>query len=115
MEHYRYISLIFLIYTHRAPKDFQRLYSSLHAQWWPTCWDPVDHSTPGSSVHGNSQPRILEWVAISSSRRSSQPRNRTMSLAVPASADKFFTSEPVGKPTDYINIHLFRHDPFLTI
>ena len=32
-------------------------------------------SPPGSSVHGISQARILEWVAISSSRGSSQPRD----------------------------------------
>ena len=35
------------------------------------------HSPPGSSVHGVSQARILKWVAISSSRGSFQPRNRT--------------------------------------
>ena len=34
-------------------------------------------SLPSSSVHGISQARILEWVAISYSRKSSQPRNRT--------------------------------------
>ena len=39
-----------------------------------TLWDPMDYSTPGSSVHGISQARILEWVAISFSRGSSQPR-----------------------------------------
>jgi len=39
--------------------------------------NPMDCSLPGSSVHGISQARILEWVAISSSRRSSQPRDRT--------------------------------------
>ena len=39
--------------------------------------DPMDYSPPGSSVHGISQPRILEWVAICYSRRSSWPRNRT--------------------------------------
>ena len=38
---------------------------------------PMDYSPPGSSVHGISQARILEWVAISFSRRSSQPRDRT--------------------------------------
>ena len=38
---------------------------------------PKDWSPPGSSVHGIFQARILEWVAISSSRRSSQPRDRT--------------------------------------
>ena len=42
-----------------------------------TLWDPVDYSPWGSSVHGISQARILEWVAISSSRGSSWPRNGT--------------------------------------
>ena len=37
----------------------------------------MDWSPPGSSVHGIFQARILEWVAISSCRRSSQPRDRT--------------------------------------
>ena len=37
--------------------------------------DPGDCSLPGSSVHGISQSRILEWVAISYSRGSSRPRN----------------------------------------
>ena len=39
--------------------------------------DPVDCSLPGSSVLGISQARILEWVAISFSRGSSQPRDGT--------------------------------------
>ena len=39
--------------------------------------NPMDYSPPGSSVHGISQVRILGWVAISSSRASSQPRDRT--------------------------------------
>ena len=38
---------------------------------------PMDYSPPGSSVHGISQARILEWVSISFSRGSSQPRDRT--------------------------------------
>ena len=42
-----------------------------------TLYDPVDYSPPGSSIHGISQARILEWVAISSSNGSSQPRNQT--------------------------------------
>jgi len=36
--------------------------------------DPINCSLPGSSVHGISQARILEWVALSFSRGSSQPR-----------------------------------------
>ena len=43
----------------------------------PTLCDPMDCSLPGSSVHGILQARMLEWVAISFSRRSSQPRDRT--------------------------------------
>ena len=36
------------------------------------------HSPPGSSVHGILQARVLEWVAISSSRGSSRPRDWTL-------------------------------------
>ena len=43
-------------------------------QLCPTVWDPMDCSLPGSSVHGIFQARVLEWVAISFSRGSSQPR-----------------------------------------
>ena len=37
----------------------------------------MDYSPPGSSVHGIFQARILEWVAVSSSRGSSRPRDQT--------------------------------------
>ena len=40
-------------------------------------WDPTNCSLPGSSLHGILQARILEWVAISSSRGSSWPRDQT--------------------------------------
>ena len=43
-------------------------------------YDPMDCSLPGSSIHGILQARILEWVAISFSRESSQPKNRTLGL-----------------------------------
>ena len=42
-----------------------------------TLCDPMDCSPPGSSVHGIFQASILEWIAISSSRGSSQPRAHT--------------------------------------
>ena len=41
-----------------------------------TLCDPMDCSPPGSSVHGILQARILDWVVISSSRGSSQPRDQ---------------------------------------
>ena len=47
------------------------------AQSCLTLCDPVDCSLPGSSVNGILQARILEWVAISFSRGSSHPRDRT--------------------------------------
>ena len=42
-----------------------------------TLFDPMDCSLPGSFVHRIFQARILEWVAISSSRGSSQPGYQT--------------------------------------
>ena len=63
----------------------------------PTFCDPVDCSLPDSCVHRISQARILEQVAVSSSRGSSPPRDRTES---PESAIKFFTDEPPGKQAE---------------
>ena len=47
------------------------------AQLCLTLWDPIDCSLLGSSVHGIFQAIVLEWIAISFSRGSSQPRART--------------------------------------
>ena len=43
----------------------------------PTLFNPMDCCPPGSSVHRILQARILEWVAMPSSSRSSRPRDRT--------------------------------------
>ena len=43
----------------------------------PTLCDPMDCSPPGSSVPGVLQARILEWVAMPSSRGSSRPHDQT--------------------------------------
>ena len=61
----------------------------LVAQSCPTLCDPMDCSPPGSSVHEIFQARILEWVAISFSRGSSQPRDWTW---VSCTAGRFFTN-----------------------
>ena len=45
------------------------------AQSCLTLCDPMDCSLPGSSIRGIFQARILEWVAVSFSRRSSRPRD----------------------------------------
>ena len=49
----------------------------VRAQSCATLCNPMDCSPPGSSVHGIAQERILEWIAISSSSRSSQSRDQT--------------------------------------
>ena len=46
-------------------------------QWCLTLCHPMDHSLPGFSVHGILQARILEWVAMPSSRGSSRSRVQT--------------------------------------
>ena len=55
----------------------------------------MDCSLPGSSVHGILQARILEWVAISFSRGSSQTSNQTQVSCL--QADSLLT-ELQGKP-----------------
>ena len=57
-----------------------------------------DCSLPGSTAHGISQARIVEWIAIAFSRGSSGPRVKPMS---PALAVEFFTTEPSRKPPIY--------------
>ena len=71
------------------------LCACLHAkslQLYPTLCYPVDCSPPGSSVHGILQARILEWVAMPSSRRCPNPGIKPASLMSPALADRFFTT-----------------------
>ena len=53
------------------------------AQSCPTLCDPVGGSLPGSSLHGILQARVLEWVAISFSRGSSQLRDWTRVSCIP--------------------------------
>ena len=56
-------------------------------------WYPIVCSLPGSSIHGLFQARILEWVAISSPRGSSQPRDETQVSRI---AGRFYTVWPTS-------------------
>ena len=58
----------------------------------------MDGSQPGSPVRGISQANELEWVAISFSSGSSQPRDQTHVSFISCSAGGFFITEPPGKP-----------------
>ena len=64
----------------------------------PTLWDSVDCSPPGSSAHGILQARMLEWVAMPSSRASSWPRDWTRVSCGSCIAGGFSTAEAPGKP-----------------
>ena len=72
-------------------------------QLFPILCDPMDGSSPGSSVHGISQARILEWFAISLSRGSSNPGTEHRSPALQADS---LPAKLQGKPkhfTVYVN------------
>ena len=58
------------------------------SQSCPTLCHPMDCSPPGSSVHGIFQAIVLEWIAISFSRGSSQPRDWTRVSCI---VDRCFT------------------------
>ena len=57
--------------------------------------DSMECNPSGSSVYGILHIRILEWVAVPSSRGSSRPRDQTCSFCI---AGEFFTAGPLGKP-----------------
>ena len=54
-------------------------------------WDSMVCSPPGFSVHGVFQVRILEWIAISFSRGSSQPRNWTQVSCIAGRFSTYWT------------------------
>ena len=68
------------------------------AQSLQSCPTLQPQGLPGSSVHGILQARILERVAMPSSRGSAWPRDRTCISCI---AGRFFTAELLGMPTIY--------------
>ena len=58
----------------------------------------TDYSLPGSSVHGISQAKLLEWVAVFSLGDLPNPGIKPASLVSPALAGGFFTTAPPVKP-----------------
>ena len=85
----------------------------MRAQSCPTLCDSMDCITPGSSVHGIFQARILEWVAISSSRGSSQPTDRTRVSCVSCIAANLLPTGSLGKPP-VCYLHYCRKKPRAT-
>jgi len=92
-------------FANKSPYNQSYGFSCSYVQMWekwsevtqscPTLCDPMDCSLLDSSVHAVFQARVLEWVAISFSKGSSQPRDWTWS---PALQEDALPSEPPGKP-----------------
>ena len=70
---------------------------------WSPLFDPTGYISPGSSVHGISQTRILEWVATSFSRGSSRPRDWTQVSCI---AGRFFIHWATWKALIWQNMGL---------
>ena len=92
----------------RRNEEYLSAISCVHAQSCLTLCDPMDCSPPGSSVHGIFLARILEWVAMSSSKESSRPRDQTCVSWDSCTAGRFFTAEPPGKPTVVLILGKYR-------
>ena len=92
-------------YTHFTDEETEALSSVIcpERHGFCACWnvwlcDPIDYSPPGSSIHRILQVRILQWVAMPSSRGSSQHRDQTqVSLIV----DRFSTIWATRKAQEY--------------
>ena len=109
---YMYIKYI---YTYIFISIYLSIYIYIYIYTWhpqscPTLCHPMDCSLPGSSVHGISQARILECVAISSSRDRTWPRDWTHIYCISCIAGGFFTLEPAGKLKYYTSLSIYLYN-----
>ena len=82
------VTLLHTLYTHLHIKNACMGACAVTQSCLSLC-NPMGCSPPGFSVHGISQARILEWVAVSFSRGSSQGRDH---IQVSYIAGRFFTN-----------------------
>ena len=82
---------------HLSPPSYHACMCAKSFQSCPTLCNPMDYSPPSSSVRGILQARILEWVALPSSRGSSRPRDKTRVSCNYCFKGRFLTIEPKGK------------------
>ena len=68
-------------------------------QWCLTLCNPIDGSPPGSSVPGILQERIQNGLPFHPPGDLPNPGIKSVSLASPVLAGRFFTTVPPGKPT----------------
>ena len=79
----------------------------LVTQQCPTLCDPMDCSLPGSSAHGISQARMLQWVAITFSRGSSWPQGLNPGL-LHCRQILYHLSHQRSPPTPYMCLKPFK-------
>ena len=79
------------VYLGQFPNSSPALVGAKSLQSHPTLCNAMDCGLPGSSIHGILQARMLEWVAISSSRGSSRPRDGTHASYVSANCRRYET------------------------
>ena len=107
-----------IYYPQFCPSDFSHSLLSLYLAWWassaiaqscPTFWDPMDCGLSGSSFHGIFQARVLEWIAISFSRGSSWPRNRTRVSHIAVRCFTIWATRPLMQKDSefFLPFHLF--------
>ena len=82
------------------------------AQSCLTLCDPMDCSLAGSAIHGIFQAGVLEWVAISFSRRSSRPRDwtwvsRIVGICFTVWATREVWWHVMGSIFSYVHLHLW--------
>ena len=99
-----------VLLAHTATLILRLLFSWLLCSWVAGCvcakslqsyltlCNPMNCSLPGSSVHGILQAKILEWVAVPSSKGSSWPRNWTRSSCGSCIAGGFLPLSHPGSP-----------------
>ena len=75
----------------------------------------MDHNPLGSSEHGVLQARILDWVAMPCSRRSSDPGMEPVSFMSPALVGGFFTSSATWEALSYAYIYIYIYILFQVI
>ena len=75
--------------------------------------DSMNYRSPGSSVHGILQARVLEWVAIPSSSGSSPPMYQIQVSCISCIAGRFFTTESPRTPT-FMNYQILLSDTHVT-
>ena len=97
------------IHPHQIYIFYYILHMSVHAQPFQSCLmtlcHSVDCSPPGSFVHGVLQARMLEWVAMPSSRESSWPREWTHISCVFCISGGFFTHWATCEASMYITYY----------